>query len=116
MRRARHANLERATGLGSDQVQPIFADDTATPQRPRMSRVAARYPAPAREGSAYYLMKPAERIHDSVTTRGFMPSTLTSLFRAMSVSVASLSAIGLNSVSKPGYFLATSLRTESAGL
>src|ERR1035437_5372749 len=57
-----------------------------------MSRVAARYPAPAREGSAYYLMKPAERIHDSATTRGFMPSTLTSLFRAMSVSVVSLSA------------------------
>jgi hypothetical protein len=79
-------------------------------------------PVDARRGSACarrkrsYLMNPWDRIHASATARGFCPSTLTSLFRARSVSVLSLLAIGLNSPSRPGYFLATSLRTERAGL
>jgi hypothetical protein len=88
------------------------------PRRHRARRPEGRpaHGQPASGGGAHYLMKPSVRIHSSATVRGFFPSTLTSLFRAISVSVVSLSAIGVKSASMPGYFLATSLRTESAGL
>jgi hypothetical protein len=124
-------DLDRPDSLQTMGQHPVNRKSVAgqtspvarTPQGRRQQQHGARRPeghpapwTPAVGGKVDYLIKPSVRIHSSATVRGFFPSTLTSLFRASRVSVVSLSAIGLNSDSRPGYFLATSLRTESAGL
>jgi hypothetical protein len=61
-------------------------------------------------------MKPAAFSQSWATVAGFWPSTLTFLFRSVSVAVSSFAAIGVKTCSSYGYFCATAVATEMAGL
>ena len=111
-------SAEMLIGLGRGRREP-FLNAARAGQPRRVTRPCGRSapePGVRSRRNRGYLMNPSDRIHSWATARGFFPSTLTCLFRAESFSVVSLSAIGLNSASRPGYFLATSLRREIAGL